>query len=175
MKPHHASTLIVLVRHAERDFVRSRPDWQQPLTQRGQKTAGSLGAKLYWMLNPAGDSSEEHLTRIIFSSPYLRAWHTARLIGGYLHPKAGVREAELLAPGSEGTLRWVLETVSLNLGSGPLVFVGHKPDLAEIAAALCQNCRLELDEGEAACFELVESNNGFWQIGSGHLLWRIKG
>lgn len=172
--------LVILVRHAEREYNPALRDWQQPLTHKGQRNAAELGRKLRLQLQhevTAPDGEESCPVRIIFTSPFLRATQTAELLAAYLKPKAGVHPAEPLSltPDEEApeAVRWALSTISSNLDVGCIMLVGHEPELAAISERLCGK-PLHLKKSEAVAFE-VEAAGGFWQVGQARVAWKMKG
>jgi phosphohistidine phosphatase SixA len=181
MQGHEAKLLLILVRHAEREYFVSLQDWQQPLTAKGQRNAHNLGEKLQRELLPKakkGDTGEVvSPLRLIFTSPFLRCKQTAAILMDYLKPKAGVHEVEALGltPDEDGVeaCRWVLNTIASNLETDCLMLVGHEPELAAISYRLCGTA-LRLKKSEAALLE-IPSKDGLWSVGSAKVLARIKG
>jgi len=162
--------LVVLARHAERDYIANLPDPEQPLTQKGQRTAYALGEKLAQRLTNTP-------VPFVFSSPYRRCQQTAHLLATYLSPKAGVRSVDSLAvsPDEQASeaVGWTLRLLASNLEAGCLVLVGHQPEILVISQRLSGTALL-LRPGEAAGLEL-SPKDGLWQVGTAQLLWRLKG
>ncbi len=177
----NSDLLVLLVRHAEREYYSTLQDWQQPITPKGLRSAHSLGEKLrHELINrngPPPDGQENPAISIIFCSPFLRCKQTTDVLASYLSPKAGIHSAEALSltPDEEAlvAVRWTLKVLSSNLEAGTIILVGHEPELAAISQRLC-GTSLILKKAEAAALEL-EAKNGLWQVGSARLLWRIKG
>ncbi len=171
------STLVILVRHADREFVPKVPDDLQGLTPKGRKQSQSLGAKLLQVISaPASQTPQTPLsTTIIFSSPALRCMQTAQILGNFLHPQAGVQPAQELIVTSPSVVSWSLGVIGANLGIPCLVLVSHKPELFELSTRLCSGNPLELKDAEAAGIEVATTGNGMWQVGMGKLLWRVRG
>jgi phosphohistidine phosphatase len=108
---------VILVRHAE--AAPGQPDAQRPLTAAGRDAALELAREL-----------AERQPSTVISSPLLRARETATPIA----EAAGVtlEVDHQLAPGAG-----VDEIRSAVAGrGGPVVVVGHQPDLSEIVLAV---------------------------------------
>lgn len=179
MPEQKATLLVVLARHAEREYYVSLQDWQQPITPKGQRAANNLGERLRSQLFPKTKSGEDKISpvRLIFSSPFLRCKQTAAILMDYLEPKAGVHPVNALSLTTDEkaleAVRWTLKTVAANLETGCLVFVGHQPELTAISRSLCGR-GIELKKAEAIGLE-IEIHNGMWIVGSASLIWKIKG
>ncbi|MEI6044260.1 MAG: histidine phosphatase family protein [Chloroflexota bacterium] len=175
MQTQKSTLLLLLVRHAEREYFTDRPDWEQPLTAKGQRTAQVLGENLQSRL--ATEITSPSGSAIIFTSPFLRCQQTAEILATYLKPKAGVHKAEPLSltpnEAAPEAVRWTLTLLASNLEAGSLVLVGHQPELAAISESLCGSLLL-LKKCEAAALRL-EAKAGLWQVGQANLLWRLKG
>jgi len=171
------TTLVILVRHAEREFVPKVPDDLQGLTPKGRKQSQSLGAKLLQAISEPNSLSPLNplSTSIIFSSPALRCMQTSQILGNFLHPQAGVQPAKELMVTSTAVCSWSLAVIGANLGIPCLVLVSHKPELFELSTRLYPGRPLELKEAEAVGIEVSAAGNGMWQVGTGKLLWRVKG
>ena len=140
---------LYLVRHAvaeERDFERWPDDAERPLTGRGikrfRRAARGLGS-----IAGAVD--------VTLSSPYLRAWQTARLLAeesGWPSPFV----SPSLMPGSLP----VQAVASLLAYRGPeaVAMVGHEPDLHRLASHLLtadeDRVLLRFNKGSVALLEL---------------------
>lgn len=180
MKDGTATLLAILVRHAEREYFPNLRDWQQPLTEKGRRSAIELGRKLQHQLQrevSVSEGDESCPVRIIFTSPFLRCKQTAELVAAYVKPKAGVHPTEPLSltPDEEAheAVKWALATLSSNLDAGCIMLVGHEPELAAISDRLCGK-PLHLKKSEAVAFE-IKAEGGFWQVGQAKIGWKIKG
>ena len=124
---------LTLVRHAiaeDFDAARWPDDALRPLTRRGRRRFARAAAGLL-RLTPAVDA--------LLSSPYARAWETARLLEACAAWPAPAR-FEALAPGTDPAE--LLAELSRRFpppdpgGSVKLALVGHNPDLPRLASYL---------------------------------------
>ncbi|NWJ46613.1 MAG: histidine phosphatase family protein [Chloroflexi bacterium] len=175
MNSANSETLVVLIRHAEYELPYPAGDSMRPLTQHGKRSVQILGNGLVKNLPPIHFEDTLAYTRIIFTSPFLRAATTARLLSTQLNPIAGVHEVDELALQSPNVVNWSLKTIVANLGVESLVFVSHMPELNAIGQRLKTDLKLDLQLCEAACLSISPNALGFWQVGSAQLLWKIKG
>lgn len=119
---------VVLFRHGpagSRDPQRWRDDSKRPLTSRGEARTKAAARGLARLLDepPA----------VIATSPYDRAAQSARLVADVLGcPR--IETLEALVPGAV-TPR-TLRTIAALDGKGPLVVVGHEPDLGRLAGTM---------------------------------------
>lgn len=152
--------LIVLLRHAEREYRPDRAEAEQVLTAKGLETAHRTGEKLAERLREEGRSIGQILT-----SPYARAAQTAALVAPLLGllPEQ-IRTLEALRPEEEGSVDEAQETL-LAASTGVMV-VGHGPDLARLSRRLC-GLPVELKKAQAIAIE--------WnaETGRGELLWQV--
>jgi phosphohistidine phosphatase len=115
-----------LLRHADAEPHGTREDFERRLTERGERQARIAGQALSRMGAPFG---------AILTSPKVRARQTAELA----LEQMGSAQRELLElyPPLAGGLR-ARETLDVlaNAGSGPLLLVGHEPDLSGVAGEL---------------------------------------
>jgi phosphohistidine phosphatase len=117
---------LYLVRHAEAiDRVVTTPDGSRYLTPAGRLSFRKIARRA---------REEGAAPDVIFTSPLLRAVQTAEILAERLKHKGEVVVARELSPGFDlQALR------SLLAGAGnpaEAAFVGHEPDLGDIAAAL---------------------------------------
>ncbi len=108
---------LILWRHA--DAEEGFPDMGRKLTSKGQRQADNVAA---WLLQrlPAKFS--------VVASPAARAQQTAAALD------APIKTVEQLAPGA--TVAEILRAADWPDHKGPVVVVGHQPDLGRVAAHL---------------------------------------
>jgi phosphohistidine phosphatase len=118
--------LLFIIRHAwafERDTERFPDDRQRPLTPEGQKRFRKAVKKL----------ADRGLTpQVIATSPLVRCAQTADILAEVLPEHPVVTRVEALAPGSD------LDAMIAWSGhhAGDIAWVGHAPDVDDLAAAL---------------------------------------
>ncbi len=175
MQSASSKLLLVLVRHAEREYLNGVPDREQALSYKGQHSCHALGPKLQKQIT--SEVSSENPVSVIFTSPFRRCQQTAALLTAYLQPRAGMHPVDALAVGQDesgqAAVRWTLNLLASNLETGCIVLVGHQPELLAISRSLGETA-LALKNCEAAGLEL-EAKAGLWQVGTARLLWRIRG
>lgn len=118
---------VILLRHAEAeefDPLRHADDSQRPLTKAGIKLQCKLAGALRRMgLKPAR----------VFTSPRLRARHTADITAAALGLEQELRESPVLGDGYSGA---ALFKLLAECGEDETVLcVGHEPDLSEFFVA----------------------------------------
>ncbi|WP_418317431.1 SixA phosphatase family protein [Piscinibacter sakaiensis] len=115
---------LFLIRHAQAghgDMVAS--DRERPLTERGQRDASAMGARL---------AARRVTPDLIVSSPALRALTTARLMAGELgYPLERIRTEEPLYASSTGQLLSVIAGLSAELQQ--VMLFGHNPEFTDLA------------------------------------------
>lgn len=125
---------LILIRHAEAveaaDFTGS--DLDRPLTRRGWKYARQAFRRLPHVVNPPA---------LILHSAARRARETAEVLAA-LYPGVRCQEVPTLNPGARpAAFRAVLRRHARC--RGPLIVVGHEPDLSDALADLTGGrCRL---------------------------------
>lgn len=154
---------LLIIRHAialERAEAAAQglPDSQRALTPKGEERMRRIAATLgKWMPEPA----------TLLSSPYLRTRQTAALLSTQWQQP--FRECKALAPGGDpaALLR------QLDKLPGPIVLVGHEPDLSELIGLLLggqARSVVRLKKGGAALLHLEEP----LQPGNAELQWLIN-
>jgi phosphohistidine phosphatase len=141
------SVRIYLVRHAIAELHNQEAwpqDGERPLTKRGMKRFRRAAQGLKYLV-PSVDR--------VLSSPYVRAWETARLLNEEADwPDPEACEALQQSPPEE-VLR-VLESVP---GDSSVGLVGHEPYLSALAATLLGvtgEGSILLRKGAVACIDL---------------------
>jgi phosphohistidine phosphatase len=101
----------------------------------------------------------------IATSPYTRCRQTADIISLNVTPDASIDALESLEPGSE--LEPLLEWT--NQQRGDVCWVGHSPDVEDLAAALVSDgdARIRFAKGAIAAFGFEDAA----QAGAGTLYW----
>ncbi|QYJ15969.1 hypothetical protein Rxycam_01799 [Rubrobacter xylanophilus DSM 9941] len=154
---------LYLVRHAVahgRDPERWPDDGRRPLTPRGERKFRAAARGLARLLPRAGG--------VLFSSPYERAWRTARILAEET-AWPGPVSLDALLPGAR------VEEAAAFLAehAGTVVAVGHRPSLHRLAAYLLT--------GEAEGAEIRIKKGGVVHIGfegalgpgTGELRWLL--
>lgn len=153
---------LYLVRHAEAiERSGATPDASRYLTPKGRTAFRKIARRA----REAGIAPE-----VIFTSPLLRAVQTAEILAERLKHEGPVVVANELSPGfDDRALR------SLLAGAGNLAeaaFVGHEPDLGDLAALLLSLRRdFPLRKGAVVALEV----EGTAQRGAGKFLWMEDG
>lgn len=140
---------LFLIRHAiaaERDAAAWPDDAERPLTPEGRDRF-SRAARGLSVIVPA--------VEVLLSSPYARAWETAKILAGEAGWPAPVR-CDALAADRNPT-----EVVGLLAGGRAaerVALVGHEPNLSALAAFLllgdAARPMLEMKKGGVACLRL---------------------
>ena len=154
--------IVYLVRHAwaeDRDDQRWPDDGRRPLTAKGRRRF----AEFVRLLRRGAFAPERILT-----SPLVRCVQTAEALAAELTPAPAVVERQELAPRSdlagliEATNRDSLESVA---------WVGHAPDVDDLAAALIGDGRaaIHFSKGSVAAIEFSRKV----EAGRGELLWLV--
>jgi phosphohistidine phosphatase len=133
-----------LLRHADADPHGTRPDAERQLTERGRRQARVAGVAL---------ARTEVAFGAILASPKARARETAELALAEMgEPQRELLELHpLLAGGVQA--REALELLAGVTASGPLLLVGHEPDLSGIVGELAGG-RVDLKKGGLAVVRL---------------------
>jgi phosphohistidine phosphatase len=133
-----------LLRHADAEPHGTRPDAERQLTERGQRQARVAGVALARMGVAFG---------AIIASPKARARETAELtLAQMSEPQREPLELHpLLASGVQA--REALELLAGVGADGPLLLVGHEPDLSGIVGELTGG-RVDLKKGGLAVVRL---------------------
>lgn len=153
---------LYLVRHAEAiERSGATPDASRYLTPKGRTAFRKIARRA----REAGIAPE-----VIFTSPLLRAVQTAEILAERLKHEGPVVVANELSPGfDDRALR------SLLAGAGNLAeaaFVGHEPDLGDLAAQLLSlRGDFPLRKGAVVALEV----EGTAQRGAGKFLWMEDG
>lgn len=153
---------LYLVRHAEAiERSGATPDASRYLTPKGRTAFRRIARRA----REAGIAPE-----VIFTSPLLRAVQTAEILAERLKHEGPVVVANELSPGfDDRALR------SLLAGAGSLAeaaFVGHEPDLGDLAALLLSlRGDFPLRKGAVVALEV----EGTAQRGAGKFLWMEDG
>ena len=153
---------LYLIRHAvaiERSGV--TPDASRYLTPQGRRAFRKIARRV----RKAGVSPE-----VIFTSPLLRAVQTAEILAERLKHEGPVIVANELSPGfDERALRSLLADAG-NLAEA--AFVGHEPDLGDLAATLLSlRGGFPLRKGAVVAMEV----EGSAKRGAGKFLWMEYG
>ncbi len=154
---------VVLLRHAiaeEREqFAHSGlPDTERPLTEHGRQRMERASRGLQQLLPKVG---------LIASSPLCRARQTAAIVaaGYHLTPE----QLPTLAPGESP--QGVADYLERRRADGPLLLVGHEPDLGQLAAWLLagEGDFIEFKKGGACLLHFAASV----EAGAGRLVWAL--
>ncbi len=154
----------ILVRHG----IAVEPDeWEgaeenRPLTEKGKRRARQVAEGL-----AALDCQPTHL----FTSPFVRAYDTARLLRAVIGPSLKVETREELAVGAKPEQ---LVTVLHALPSNAVVIcVGHEPQLGEVVSLLLCGKALPNFPLKKAGAARIELTDGF-KPGQGRLCWWLQ-
>lgn len=114
---------LYILRHAEAE-PEARTDGERALTSKGREQAKAVGRFC---------GEHEIYPALILTSPLVRAQQTAKLVCKELGEKTKLETAEFLSAGMNPERAFA----DLNKFSdpGPLMLVGHEPDLSEFIAA----------------------------------------
>ena len=121
--------LVLLLRHAEaasRDAERYPDDSLRPLVRKGEKIQRAVSKDL---------RKRELIPKRVFSSPWKRAWQTARI----LMDETGVpKKARVACPALAGApdLGAIATAIGPLTPDGIIALVGHDPWIGELAALL---------------------------------------
>ena len=152
---------IYVVRHGE-----ARPiggmvanDGERPLSPRGEQDVRSIGQVLV--------RTEPEAPRIV-CSPLLRARSTASLLGERYATPPVPEVWDDLAPGIR--LKDIVSLLQKN-GPGPIVLVGHQPDMTHLIAYLVADAAAEIafPPGAMAALTLPQGTGA----GAGRLHWLV--
>lgn len=119
------STIVIVIRHAEKDLVVSAAD--PPLSQAGEARAALL-ARMF------GDAKALGHLDAIYVTPALRS----RLTGARLAERLGI--SETVAPGDDP--RALARRVMHEHGGGRVLIVGHSDTVPQIVGALSGNANI---------------------------------
>lgn len=154
--------LIILVRHAEREYRENRADSEQILTEKGRRQAARLGENIAARLE-----AQNQTVSIVLSSNFARASQTAQLIApcfGLTIDK--IKLLPTLQPEPDGSVAESIAPV-LEAAANGVAVVGHGPDLAELCEQLSRQA-IELKKAHALAIEWdVETSNG-------KILWTLS-
>jgi phosphohistidine phosphatase len=151
---------LYIVRHAwagERGDPRYPDDRLRPLTEEGRKRFASVVKKLV---------ERGFKPRLIATSPLVRCLQTAEVIAELTPGRPRVIERDELAPDSrlEPLLKW-----TASQEEQPVAWVGHAPDVCQLAAALIgdASASIRFAKGGACAIEFTSE----MAIGRGELQW----
>lgn len=154
----------ILVRHG----IAVEPDeWEgteenRPLTEKGKRRVRQAAEGL-----AALDCMPTHL----FTSPFVRAYDTARLLRTVICPTLKVETRNELTPGTKpDRLVGFLRTLP---SDAVVICVGHEPQLGEVVSLLLCGKTLPnfpLKKAGAACIE----SDGLMDLGQGQLRWWLQ-
>lgn len=122
---------LYLVRHAVAAL--RGPDYpddaERPLTPEGADR---------WRRSAAGLRELGVVVDLVVTSPFARARETAEILAATLKPKPKLISADALRPGRKPAeaLALIAKYAAAPRGPSRLAFVGHEPDLSELAARL---------------------------------------
>lgn len=133
---------LYLIRHADAAALGElgiTEDADRPLTDQGKEQVQRLAEALERLsVRPA----------VVLTSPLLRARQTAEgLIAHRSDAPPQMIECQPLAPG--GKRRRIARTLR-DLTVGPVVLVGHEPDLGQLASWLCGSRRAQIEFGKGS-------------------------
>jgi len=155
--------LLYLVRHAyagQHGDPRYRDDSLRPLTTKGRKRFRRVIKKL---------SQRGFQPTLVATSPFVRCRQTADVIVDRLSPPPELIELDDLTPGShlEALVAWSNEQ-----GAEEIAWVGHAPDVDDIAASLLggRSGAIVFPKGAVAAIEF----NDEIVIGEGELRWFVS-
>lgn len=153
-------TTIYLVRHAwaeERDEAAYPNDDLRPLTRKGRKRFRRLAKRL---------AKRGFDVAHIATSPLVRCKQTADILAEHAPSEPLVTELEALRPGSrlDALLDWTAKQAGQNVA-----WVGHAPDVDELAAALVgdRGASIRFDKGAVAAIDFERAP----AAGRGDLRW----
>jgi phosphohistidine phosphatase len=153
---------LYLIRHAEAvERTGTMPDADRYLTPKGRSAFRGIAR----LVRGAGIAPD-----IIFTSPLLRAVQTAEILAERLKYDGTVAVSKDLSPGFDHR---ALRSLLAEAGNpGEAAFVGHEPDLGDLAAALLAlPGGFPLRKGAVVALE-VEGNV---REGTAKFLWRTDG
>jgi phosphohistidine phosphatase len=133
-----------LLRHGDAEPHGTRPDVERRLTERGKRQAYAAGVAFVAMGVEFG---------AILASPKVRARETAELaLAQMREPQRALLELHPLLAGGVHA-REAIELLDGMGASGPLMLIGHEPDLSGIVGELA-GARLDLKKGGLAVVRL---------------------
>lgn len=143
---------LYFVRHG----LATWPSWpgqdaERPLTAEGVRLLTAAAAGLARRLHRDGPPPEK-----ILHSPLLRARQTAEILGAALALDGAVVEQRLLGPGFDFKAFKVL--LKDNAAAASLMFIGHNPDLGDVAARLTER-PMHFREGTVARLRLRQPDS----------------
>lgn len=155
--------IVYIVRHGlagDHDSERWPDDGLRPLTPKGRKRFARFAKAL---------ASRGVQPTIIATSPLVRCRQTADIFASRVHGNPTVVELDALAPSSQldPLLRWTAEQAR---DHQEVAWVGHAPDVEELAAALIGDtqARIRFSKGAVAAIDYTPGE----QI-IGRLLWLV--
>jgi len=156
------ATRLYIIRHAlagQHGDPNFPDDSQRPLTNEGRKQFKRLMKKLV-----KRGLAPTHVA----TSPYVRCRQTAELICDRLDVEPTLVDLPALEPGSklDDVISWTREQKATELA-----WVGHAPDVDEMAAALIGGPRAQITfaKGAVAAIEFA----GDVKLGEGQLIWLV--
>jgi len=155
--------LLYLVRHAfagQHGDPRYPDDALRPLTKKGRKQFSRMIKRL---------SRRGFAPTLVATSPLVRCRQTADVIVERISPEPELAEQDSLQPGSllEALVAWSNEQ-----GPEEIAWVGHAPDIDDLASALIGGREGELSfaKGAVAAIRFADEI----AIGEGELLWFVS-
>ncbi|MGH7522967.1 MAG: SixA phosphatase family protein [Gemmatimonadales bacterium] len=145
--------LLLLIRHAvarERDAAKYPDDSLRPLVRKGEKIQQSVGRKL---------RKQKLVPKRVLSSPWKRAWQTARILVEEtgLPRKARIACPALAGPPDPAALS---EAIGTAQPDEIIALVGHEPWIPELAALLLtgktDGIRIDFPKSGVLGIELAE-------------------
>jgi len=152
---------VYIIRHA---WAEDRGDeWPDDrlrlLTKAGMKRFAKVASRL---------ADNDVVPKVIATSPLVRCRQTAEILADELDEEPEVIELAALEPGSdlESLLEWTASQ------SGDVAWVGHAPDVGQLAAALIGDGRAHIRFAKGAC-SAVRFYEQQVALGEGELQWHV--
>jgi phosphohistidine phosphatase len=156
--------ILYIIRHAwaeDRDDAKWPDDGQRPLSAEGRKRMARMAGEL--VRGPFAPT-------LIATSPLVRCVETAQIVAKELPDRPDVIELAQLAPGNdlEFLVGWTNEEAKRH---DQIAWVGHAPDVDELAAALIGDGRAQIRfaKGAVAAIDF----DGSVRPGGGELRWLV--
>jgi phosphohistidine phosphatase len=156
--------IVYIVRHAwaaDRDDPKWPDDALRPLTEEGRERFAGIVKLLV---------GRDFAPEVVATSPLVRCRQTAEVISKHAPGKPKVVEREELAPGSdlEGIVQWTNREAG---NRKQVAWVGHAPDVSDLAAALVGDSKgaIRFAKGGVAAIDF----DGPVRPGAGELRWLL--
>lgn len=159
--------LVYLVRHGKAEKATSAMrDRDRPLRPRGERQSN-------WLADTILEGPREMAPALILASDLVRARDTARIISQRLGVDLRFERSLELGWPADDALALIAQAGESGL-DGPLMLVGHNPQMEILLSTLVQGLSADEDEMKTGMAALIDLPDPSTPEGTGHLLRKLR-